>query len=205
MNASTLINQTSGRTDYGTPDYLANAARLCMGSIELDPASSGIFNRTIQAERIYTRYDDGLKHSWRAKTCWMNHPFHRKENKCQTPFAVCTKKVCKERGFHITEDLPGNAAWITKLVNAYEGNGAPGEFICQACCLTYALTSELWFRPLLAYPHCLLYERTSFHDENGTVFEQNTKGCCVTYLGTDLDLFAIAFAPFGAIRIPYPY
>jgi hypothetical protein len=189
VNNATLINQTSG-----------NAARLCMG---LDPASDEFGNQIIKADRYFTEDQDGLDQIWNARTCWLNHPFHRAENACKFP---CAKKTCIERGFHLEKDLPGNGAWIKKLVNAYaefEAN-APVDCVLQACCLTYALTSEKWFRPLLEYPHCLLYDRTAFIDENGNVMNQNTKGCCVTYLGSNLDLFAIAFSPFGKIRVNYP-
>lgn len=203
VNNATLINQTSGKVKYYTPEYLTTAARLCMGSIELDPASDAFGNETIKADRYYTEEEDGLLQKWRAKTCWLNHPFHRKENACANP-ETCTKKTCRDRGFHLTKDLPGNEAWINKLVRAYEGTGDPVEFIGQACCLTYALTSEKWFRPLLEYPHCLLFDRTAFLNEFGQVLDQNTKGCCVTYLGPNLDLFAIAFSPFGKVRINYP-
>jgi len=40
-----------------------------------------------------------------------------------------------------------NALWIKKLIGEYESGR-----IVQACCITFASTSEEWYRPLLSYP-----------------------------------------------------
>lgn len=207
MNAAQLINQSSGAVEYYTPEELTNAARLCMGSIELDPASCPEANLTVRADRFFDKDDDGLKQIWRADTVWLNHPFHRAEKKCRTPWQLCIKKICEKRGYHIEKDIPGNGVWINKLVNAYKrttaGFYSEGDFVREACCLTYALTSEVWLRPLLAYPHVLLHGRTSFRTPGGDVAEQNTKGCMITYFGNNVGAFRDAYKPFGSIYIPH--
>jgi hypothetical protein len=52
---------------WGTPKDFADAARyLFGGSIDLDPASSPIFNSAIGARRIITAAEDGLVTPWRV-------------------------------------------------------------------------------------------------------------------------------------------
>ena len=90
----------------------------------------------------------------------------------------------------------GNAAWIGKLVAEYErGN------VTAACCITYASTSEAWYRPLLAYPMCFLHGRTKFIDPTNRRRNSPSKGCTVAYLGNDVGAFTQAFAQLGTIKI----
>lgn len=79
MNAAQLINQTSGIVEYYTPPEIIEAARVCMGGIDLDPASSHAANVTVKAGTIYTIEDDGLSVNWFGNV-WVNHPFGRKTN-----------------------------------------------------------------------------------------------------------------------------
>lgn len=78
MNASQLINATSGCVEWFTPMPIIEAATDCMGFIDLDPASCLKANEHIGARKIFTKKDDGLSHRWNAKTVWLNHPFGRK-------------------------------------------------------------------------------------------------------------------------------
>nr|VFJ90867.1 MAG: DNA N-6-adenine-methyltransferase (Dam) [Candidatus Kentron sp. LFY] len=74
-----LIHQDSGITEYGTPEPILEAARLTMGGIDLDPASSPSHDLRVRAHRIYTKETDGLSRSWHGNI-WMNHPFGRGRN-----------------------------------------------------------------------------------------------------------------------------
>ena len=46
-----------------------------MGSIDLDPASSEIGNRIVNAAKYHAKEDDGLNHSWFGNI-WMNPPYN---------------------------------------------------------------------------------------------------------------------------------
>lgn len=61
--------------EWYTPlPYIAAAREVFGGPIELDPASCEFANQVVQAERFFTKKDDGLKQEWIANTLWMNQP-----------------------------------------------------------------------------------------------------------------------------------
>lgn len=90
-----------------------------------------------------------------------------------------------------------NPQWITKLCTDYTtGN------IRQACCITFAATSEQWFQPLFAYPMCFLVPRTDYYLPSGKKKKGVTKGSVVTYLGPHLSAFVTAFTLLGRVMLP---
>lgn len=89
-----------------------------------------------------------------------------------------------------------NSLWIDKLV----GHFLEGK-ITEACCITYACTSEKWFRPLLSYPQCFLYPRTNYLLPDGNVKRGVTKGSVVTYLGHDWRKFQACFSHLGVVKL----
>jgi hypothetical protein len=195
MNDAQLINQNSGIVEYYTPETIVISARLVMGRIDLDPASSGEANSRVKASRIFTRYNSGISQPWCKENgapskVWMNHPFGRAEAACP---AGCTKK-------HAHHDFPyhGNAAWINKLESEFDcGN------VAEACSIAYACTSEKWFLPLLKRPQCFLSPRTNYLLPDGTVFKGVTKGSVVTYYGQNVKAFADEFKMHGVVKIPW--
>ena len=192
MNSAQLINQDSGNFEYYTPQEYPDAARLVMGGITLDPASSKIANKRILADYYFN--EDGLNKTWFGNV-WMNHPFSKGEKACPADKTKCKKKGCVDRGHHITEDIPSNADWINKLVNSYEDGD-----IEAACCITFAATSEAWFRPLLEYLQCFIHGRTNYYLPDGTKKTGVTKGSVITYLGDSPEDFEEFFSQFGTIK-----
>ena len=80
MNNAQLINQDSGNTEYYTPQWVMDIIHKADPHIDLDPASCYLANRTVRAERYFTRDDDGLSRPWECDVLWMNHPFGRYTN-----------------------------------------------------------------------------------------------------------------------------
>ncbi|MCH2057918.1 MAG: hypothetical protein MK214_15155 [Thalassotalea sp.] len=192
-NRSQQVNQTSFNVELYTPPEILAAARGVLGVIDLDPASSEVANQRVKANHIFTKDDDGLAQQWFGNV-WMNHPWGARETACKKN---CKKKVCKARGYHLLKDFPGNAAWINKLVHEYQI-----QSVHQALCITYASTGEGWFKPLKNFPICFLDGRTSFYTPEGEKLNQNTKGCAVTYLGSNVEAFIKHFSELGGVMLP---
>ena len=194
MNNAQLINQDSGDFEYYTPPEIVELAREVMGFITLDPASSTKANERVKASIFMDEHDDSLNKPWHGNV-WMNMPFSKGEKACPEDTTKCKKKKCVERGYHIIEDLPSNADWINKLVGEY-GSGN----VKEVCCITFAATSEVWFRPLLGYLQCFIHGRTNYYLPDGTLKKGVTKGSVVTYLGKNPEKFREVFSRIGAVK-----
>ena len=199
MNNASLVNQTSAESgfEYYTPPVWTAAARELMGAIDLDPASNAIANELVKADHYFTQAEDGLKQQWHGRV-WMNHPFHRGEAPCISNHSKCKKKACKERGYHITEAIPGNADWINKLIGEYQSGR-----VTEAVCTTFCNSSEGWFLPLLEFPQLFPHGRVHYIGKDGQRVKGCTKGSVITYIGTRTAAFSKAFGHLGIIKVPY--
>lgn len=69
------VSNNSGENEWYTPEIYIEAARLVMGGIDLDPATSEFANRTVRAKAYFTAQDDGLVQPWPICRIWMNPPY----------------------------------------------------------------------------------------------------------------------------------
>lgn len=68
--------QGTGEFERYTPACYLDAARAVLGTIDLDPASSEVAQRTVKARKFFTVEDDGLQQQWHGRI-WLNPPYHR--------------------------------------------------------------------------------------------------------------------------------
>lgn len=67
------VMHTSESAEYGTPPEPCDAARRVMGYIDIDPASSALFNQVVQADSYYTKEDNGFLKDWHGNA-FVNPP-----------------------------------------------------------------------------------------------------------------------------------
>jgi hypothetical protein len=68
------VSNNSGNNEWYTPPEYIEAARLAMGDIDLDPASSEFANTIVHASKYYDVNSNGLLYHWVGRV-WMNPPY----------------------------------------------------------------------------------------------------------------------------------
>jgi len=68
------VSYNTGENEWYTPPEYIESANKVMGDIDLDPASSDIANKIVNAAIYYSKDNDGLNKPWEGKV-WMNPPY----------------------------------------------------------------------------------------------------------------------------------
>lgn len=68
------ISNNSGNQNWHTPQYIIEAARTVMGSIDCDPASCLIANQNVKADIYFDSETNGLENKWNGNV-WLNPPY----------------------------------------------------------------------------------------------------------------------------------
>src|SRR3989344_7876757 len=74
MDKTVHVSHNSGNNEWYTPPEYLEAARSVMGSIDTDPASSFLANKTVKATQYFTKETNGLTKKW-VGNVWMNPPY----------------------------------------------------------------------------------------------------------------------------------
>ena len=148
--AAPHVTHNSGENEWYTPPEYIDAARVVMGDIDTDPASSAAANETVKARTYYTADDDGLAHSWRGRV-WMNPPYSQPliglfcnalrwaiESGDVTEAITLTNNATETAWF---ADLLANAAAVCLIrgrVRFIDKNGKPSGAPLQGQVVTYS-------------------------------------------------------------------
>lgn len=68
------VSNNSGENEWYTPEQYIQSARIVMGTIDLDPASSECANEVIKAKKYFDESTNGLDKTWFGNI-WMNPPY----------------------------------------------------------------------------------------------------------------------------------
>lgn len=194
------IKFSSKTADWYTPGGVSMAARLAMGGIELDPASSAEANETIRAERFFAIEDDGLKKSWKARSVWLNPPYGK--HKGQSNQGRWAKRL-------VYEYQQGNVGQAILLVNAYIGYVWFTELI-KLSAIAHGLAGEDLLSPnyqgcVPVPPMCISFDLLRFQQPENAKNGGSSSGGKAKYgsaifpFGVDMESFKREFCRFGFI------
>jgi hypothetical protein len=161
--------QMSESNEWYTPGQYVEAARLLMGSIDIDPASNTLANETIQAATYYDIGMNGLDKDWAGRV-WLNPPYGKSE------------------GAESNQEL-----WSRRLIEQFQSG-----ITIEAVLLVNANTEAKWFQPLYDYLICFTNHRIRFYNTEGTS-SQPTQGNALIYFGPQKARFTELFKQFGPI------
>ncbi len=183
FDVMSLPAQASKDNEWFTPAPYVDAARRVMGSIDLDPASCELANRTVKAARYYTKEDDGLGKEWKGNV-WLNPPYGR----------IRPELLGSTYGFQ--------EVFTQKLLHEYvEGRTSQAILLCGGN------SSCVWFQPLYDYPICFHRGYIKFDRPDGTT-QHFGYPLAIVYLGPHEHKFIQEFQKFGriarAIDTPVP-
>ena len=69
------VSNNSGNNEWYTPPEFLESARIVLGTIDCDPASSEVANRNVKAKKIFTADNCGLSAEKWGSRVWMNPPY----------------------------------------------------------------------------------------------------------------------------------
>ncbi len=122
------VARNTGDMEWFTPPEIIEAARACMGGIDLDPASCAEANEVVKAARYFTAENDGLAQEWSGRV-WCNPPYK----------GSLMKRFAEKLAAH-------DGPWICITNNATETEGVKLLIAsCEAFCLTAQRTA--FFKP----------------------------------------------------------
>jgi hypothetical protein len=193
------IKFSSNTEEWYTPGGVAMAARMVMNGIALDPASSAQANETVKAQRYYTRDDDGLRKSWKARSVWLNPPYGKYRGESNQ--GRWSKRL-------VYEYQQGNVGQAILLVNAYVGYKWWTKLV-KLSSIAHGLCDESVLSPNFngcapVPPMCLSFDLLRFEqpdngENNGSTAGKAKYGSAIFYYGENAEAFKLVFSRFGFV------
>jgi len=110
---------STGEVEWYTPTDVLDGVRSVMGSIDCDPASSEMAQKTVQAETYYTAEENGLEQPWTGNV-FLNPPFASPQVQ---EFVARSVKAIEDKECNQITILTNNATdtdWFQSLCKACE-------------------------------------------------------------------------------------
>jgi len=131
------VSNNSGNNEWYTPKPIIDTARKTMGSIDLDPASSEIANRTVQATTFYTKEDNGLIQPWFGNI-WLNPPYSKdlirqfvstvRDKRSEYDQAIIlVNNATETRWFQDLLNVASAICFVDRRIKFLDINGKPGS------------------------------------------------------------------------------
>jgi ParB family chromosome partitioning protein len=152
------VGHNSGENEWYTQAIHIEAARNVLGCIDLDPASSELANKTIQAKRFYSAEDDGLSKKWKGDV-WMNPPYSSNliglfcdkmvmhvSDGSVTSAIVLINNATETQWFHTLASQASAYCFPKGRVRFVDVNGVLGASPLQGQCFVYFGTSVAMFK-----------------------------------------------------------
>lgn len=141
------VANNSGENEWYTPSEYIESARIVMGSIDLDPASSDIANKTVMATEYFTKEIDGLRQKWYGNV-WINPPYSQ-PLMFQFSDAIVSKRAEYEQAIILVNNAT-ETQWFQQMANIasvicmikgrikfIDMNGNPNGAPLQGQCILY--------------------------------------------------------------------
>lgn len=203
---ATASRHSSESSDHYTPRHIVAAARVSLGSIDLDPASCAEANEEIKASTYYSEADDGFTRPWSGRV-FLNPPGGLSDEH-QRP----VKKKCREDGScglplpHAHDGVAANQKkWWQKLAREFHGGAVESAiFICFSVELLQntQCRAPVGFPIPLDFPICFPASRIKYVKPGGAIGAAPPHASCIVMLGGDADKFKSAFGPIGRCIVP---
>jgi len=192
--SSRQARHSAASMEHYTPTEINEAARRLMGAIDLDPASCARANKYVQATKIWTKRDDGLKRPWSGRL-FINPP----------------------GGVSVSDPATGKRKQIAPSLVRPFWERLASEYLAgrveQAIWIGFSLeqlqslqlSADGGLSPL-DVPLCFPRRRIRFLLPNGQPNPRPTHANYIAFLpprdapGVAIKEFAALFAPFGAVR-----
>ncbi len=161
-------SHATGEFEWYSPAQIIKSATICMGSIDLDPASCTLANKTVKADSYYTKEVDGLTKAW-VGNVWMNPPYaatlikgfaeaaaSKYEKNEYNQICILVNNCTETRWFHRLLSVATAICLIKGRLQFTNKHGLPGGTPLQGQCVVYiGKQADLFCEAFKAHGKCL--------------------------------------------------
>lgn len=163
-----------------TPEHIVDLVTEVLGCITLDPASTALANKTVKADRFYTKEDNGLALMWFCNVF------------CNPPYSRGMMIQFVEKAIHEIEE--NNILRLCLLSNAMTSADWFQKAIEMADRVCYLKKRISFIDPLTGKPKMVLDKKTGKMKKGS-----NDRDQVMFYVGPEPERFERVFGPYGKV------